>query len=151
MRMQDRIKKIRNELNLTQAEFGVALGLSPTSAASWEKKDAQEPSNLVKGLMRKTFGINIHWLETGEGEMFDRTNQPDETAKLIESVSDSPAMRSLLATWAQLSEHNKAVFEEYAAAYVEEYNRNKAERRKAELDALVESDTENAESEKKSV
>ena len=138
MRMQDRIKRIRNKLGMTQAEFGVALGLSPTSAASWEKKDAQEPSNLVKGLMRKTFGININWLETGEGEMFDKANQPDETAKLIESVSDSPAMRSLLATWAQLSEPNKAVFERFSADYVEAYNRRKAEADTARTEALLE-------------
>lgn len=137
MRMQDRIKRIRNKLGMTQAEFGVALGLSPTSAASWEKKDAQEPSNLVKGLMRKTFGININWLETGEGEMFDKANQPDETAKLIESVSGSPAMRSLLATWAQLSDENKAVFERFAADYVEDYNRRKAEAETARIEALL--------------
>lgn len=137
MRMQDRIKQIRNELGMTQAEFGVALGLSPTSAASWEKKEAQEPSNLVKGLMRKTFGININWLETGEGEMFDRANQPDETAKLIDSVSYSPAMRSLLATWAQLSDENKAVFEQFAAAYVEDYNQRMAAEKIAQAEALM--------------
>lgn len=138
MRMQDRIKKIRNELGMTQAEFGVALGLSPTSAASWEKKDAQEPSNLVKGLMRKTFGININWLETGEGEMFEATTQQDETAKLIESISESPAMRSLLAAWAQLSDENKAVFERFAAAYVEDYNLRKAEADTARTEAMLE-------------
>ena len=137
MRMQDRIKRIRNKLGMTQAEFGVALGLSPTSAASWEKKDAQEPSNLVKGLMRKTFGININWLETGEGEMFEPTTQQAETARLIESISDSPAMRSLLATWAQLSAENKAVFERFAADYVEDYNRRKAEAETAQIDALL--------------
>ena len=138
MRMKDRIKKIRNELGMTQAEFGVALGLSPTSAASWEKKDAQEPSNLVKGLMRKTFGININWLETGEGDMFEPSTQQGETAKLIESISDSPAMRSLLATWAQLSDENKAVFERFAADYVEDYNRRKAEADTARTEAMLE-------------
>ena len=83
--------------------------------------------------------------------MFAPKTEQAETAKLIESISDSPAMRSLLATWAQLDPVYKEAFEKFAADYVEEYNRSEAERRKAELDALVESETEDAESEKKSV
>ena len=149
MRMQDRIKKIRNELGMTQAEFGVALGLSPTSAASWEKKDAQEPSNLVKGLMRKTFGININWLETGEGEMFEPSTQQSETAKLIESISGSPAMRSLLAAWAQLSDENKAVFERFAADYVQDYQRRKAEADTERFKALLSEPEKEADADQK--
>ena len=63
--------------------------------------------------------------------------QADETARMIESVSDSPAMRSLLATWAQLSDENKAVFEAFAAAYVEDYNRRVAEQAVSVDQAIV--------------
>ena len=148
--MKDRIISLRNKLNLTQTEFGEKIGLTRNAVAAYERGIAN-PTGTAIIAIENVFHVNRHWLETGEGEMFDKSEQLDETARLIESVSDSPAMLSLLATWAQLSDHNKAMFEEYAAAYVEEYNRNKAERRKAELDALVESDTEDAESEKKSV
>lgn len=148
--MKDRIISLRNKLNLTQTEFGEKIGLTRNAVAAYERGIAN-PTGTAIIAIENVFHVNRHWLETGEGEMFDRTNQPDDTAKLLDSVSDSPAMRSLLATWAQLSDENKAVFEKFAAAYVEEYNRSEAERRKAELDALVESDTEDAESEKKSV
>ena len=88
-----------------------------------------------------TFHVNREWLETGEGEMFDKAIQPDETARMIESVSDSPAMRSLLETWAQLSDENKAVFERFAADYVEDYNRRKAESDTVRAEAMLD-DTE---------
>lgn len=69
MEMRDRIKAIRTDAGLTQAEFSIKLGFAPTSAASWEKKDAQEPSEPIKLLICKTFGIREEWLRTGEGEM----------------------------------------------------------------------------------
>lgn len=148
--ISDRFKQMREALGKTQTEFGVGIGVSRSVIKNIEYGVTQ-PTKLFLTHLCEVYKVNQIWLETGEGEMFDKANQPDETAKLIESISDSPAMRSLLATWAQLSDENKAVFEKFAADYVEEYNRSEAERRKAELEALVESDTENAESEKKSV
>ena len=148
--ISERFKQLRDELGKSQTEFGAGIGVSRSVINNIER-GVTEPSDIFLNHLCVVYNVNRAWLETGEGEMFAPTTEQAETARMIESISDSPAMRSLLATWAQLSDHNKAVFEEYAAAYVEEYNRNKAERRKAELDALVESDTENEESEKKSV
>ena len=45
----------------------------------------------------------------------------------------------LLATWAQLSAENKAVFECFAFDFVEEYRRRKADAATAETQALLES------------
>ena len=141
MEMRDRIRAIRTHknVNMTQAEFSVSLGLAPTSAASWEKKsNPQIPTESMRILICTKFGVNRTWLETGEGDMFEPTTKADETARMIESVSNSPAMRSLLATWAQLSDENKAVFERFAADYVEDYNRRKAEADTARTEALLE-------------
>ena len=141
MEMRDRIRAIRTHknVNMTQAEFSVSLGLAPTSAASWEKKsNPQIPTESMRILICTKFGVNRTWLETGEGDMFEPATKADETARMIESVSNSPAMRSLLATWAQLSDENKAVFEKFAADYVEDYNRRKAEADTARTEALLE-------------
>lgn len=140
MEMRDRIRAIRTHknVNMTQAEFSVSLGLAPTSAASWEKKsNPQIPTESMRILICEKFHVNRTWLETGEGDMFEPATQADETARMIESVSDSPAMRSLLATWAQLSDENKAVFEAFAAAYVENYNRRAAEQAVSADQAIV--------------
>lgn len=146
----DNIRALRELKNMSRREFGEALYVSQDVINNLERNRVA-PTELMIKCICDTFHVNREWLGTGEGEMFDKANQPDETAKLIESISDSPAMRSLLATWAQLDPVYKEAFEKFAADYVEEYNRSEAERRKAELDALVESETEDAESEKKSV
>lgn len=148
--LNERVREARNALGLSQTEFGARIGVSIDVIKNIEN-NRTNPSNLLLNHMCEIHHVNREWLETGEGDMFEPSTQQDETAKLIESVSDSPAMRSLLATWAQLDPVYKEAFEKFAADYVEEYNRSEAERRKAELDALVESETEDAESEKKSV
>lgn len=146
----DNIRALRELKNMSRREFGEALYVSQDVINNLERNRVA-PTELMIKCICDTFHVNREWLETGEGEMFAPKTEQAETAKLIESISDSPAMRSLLATWAQLDPVYKEAFEKFAADYVEEYNRSEAERRKAELDALVESETEDAESEKKSV
>ena len=135
--MKTRIFELRNRLNLTQTEFGEKIGLTRNAIAAYERGNANPTGTAIMAIVT-VFHVNRAWLETGEGDMFDQSYEQAETARMIESISDSPAMRSLLATWAQLSDHNKAVFEEYAAAYVEDYNRRIAEAKIAQAEALVE-------------
>lgn len=148
--MEKRIQAARKAKGLTLKQLGDIIGISESAVSNIER-GRNKPSGSTLILLCEKLGIDREWLETGEGDMFAPVSEQDETAKLIESISDSPAMRSLLETWAQLSDENKAVFERFAADYVQDYNQREAERRKAELDALVESETEDAESEKKSV
>ena len=134
--LNERVREARNALGLSQTEFGARIGVSIDVIKNIEN-NRTNPSNLLLNHMCEIHHVNREWLETGEGEMFAPTTEQAETAKLIESISDSPAMRSLLATWAQLSEENKAVFERFAADYVDDYLRRKAEAKTARIDALL--------------
>lgn len=100
MELRDRIKMIRNDAGLTQSEFSVKLGFAPTSAASWEKKDAQEPSEPVKLLICKTFGIREEWLRTGEGDMKEAPFI-DYLDKLARQYNLGPGATALLRATAQ--------------------------------------------------
>ena len=133
----DNIRALRELKNMSRREFGEALYVSQDVINNLERNRVA-PTELMIKCICDTFHVNREWLETGEGELFDKSEQLDETAKLIESISDSPAMRSLLATWAQLSDENKAVFERFAADYVEDYMRRKAEADTARTEALLE-------------
>ena len=134
--ISERFKQLRDELGKSQTEFGAGIGVSRSVINNIER-GVTEPSDVFLNHLCDVYNVNRQWLETGEGELFDKSEQLDETAKLIESISDSPAMRSLLATWAQLSDENKAVFERFAADYVEDYNRRKAEADTARTEALL--------------
>ena len=135
--ISERFKQLRDELGKSQTEFGAGIGVSRSVINNIER-GVTEPSDVFLNHLCVVYNVNRAWLETGEGEMFAPVSEQDETAKLIESISDSPAMRSLLATWAQLSDENKAVFERFAADYVEDYMRRKAEADTARTEALLE-------------
>ena len=134
--MKTRIFELRNRLNLTQTEFGEKIGLTRNAIAAYERGNANPTGTAIMAIVT-VFHVNREWLETGEGDMFDQSYEQAETARMIEAISDSPAMRSLLAAWAQLSDENKAVFERFAADYVEDYNRRIAEAKIAKAEALV--------------
>ena len=134
--ISERFKQLRDELGKSQTEFGAGIGVSRSVINNIER-GVTEPSDVFLNHLCVVYNVNREWLETGEGELFDKSEQLDETAKLIESISDSPAMRSLLATWAQLSDENKAVFERFAADYVEDYNRRRTEQALSVDQAIV--------------
>ena len=134
--ISERFKQLRGELGKSQTEFGAGIGVSRSVINNIER-GVTEPSDVFLNHICVIYNVNREWMENGEGEMFDKSEQLDETAKLIESISDSPAMRSLLATWAQLSDENKAVFKRFAAAYVQDYNRRNAEADTARTEALL--------------
>lgn len=135
--ISERFKQLRDELGKSQTEFGAGIGVSRSVINNIER-GVTEPSDVFLNHLCVVYNVNRAWLETGAGERFEQTTEQDETAKLIESISGSPAMRSLLATWTQLSDENKAVFERFAADYVEDYNRRKAEADTARTEALLE-------------
>lgn len=134
--ISERFKQLRYELGKSQTEFGAGIGVSRSVINNIER-GVTEPSDVFLNHLCVVYNVNREWLETGEGEMFNKSEQLDETAKLIESISDSPAMRSLLATWAQLSDENKAVFKRFAAVYVKDYMRREAEADTARTEALL--------------
>lgn len=105
--MRERIRNVRKNAGLTQQEFSVKLGYAPTSAASWEKTDAQEPPEPVKLLICKMFGVNEQWLRTGEGEMYVET-----PASMLDRLADERDMgpggrlllKSILRVYEELGE-----------------------------------------------
>ena len=120
--ISERFKQLRDELGKSQTEFGAGIGVSRSVINNIER-GVTEPSDVFLNHLCVVYNVNRAWLETGAGERFEQTTEQAETARMIESISDSTAMRSLLATWAQLSDENKAVFERFAADYVQDYNR----------------------------
>lgn len=74
-----RLKHLRKHLGLVQQDVADRLDVAFSSVSSWEKT-----GNIPKAkrlLLCKVFGVNLRWLETGEGEMFDTAAQPLATPR----------------------------------------------------------------------
>lgn len=67
--IRDRIKMIRENLGLSQAEFGEKLSLERSAISLIERKQRNATDRFIKDICRE-FSVDYIWLTTGEGEMF---------------------------------------------------------------------------------
>lgn len=67
--LNERIKKIRKCLDLTQQEFADKLKIKRNTVATYETGKSN-PSDAAVVLICKTFNVSETWLRTGEGKMF---------------------------------------------------------------------------------
>lgn len=67
--MNERIKKVRNSLNISQTDFAQKLSVSRSAVCKMESGENYPSEQTIK-LMCNEFSVNEEWLRTGNGEMF---------------------------------------------------------------------------------
>lgn len=76
--MNERIKKLRKHLDLTQKEFGERLGIKGTTIANYEL-GRNEPIDAVISLICREFNVDEEWLRNGTGDnMFIEMDAEDQ-------------------------------------------------------------------------
>ena len=75
--MNERIKKLRKILGLTQQEFANRIGIKRNTVATYES-GRNEPIDAVIALICREFNVNEQWLRTGEGEIFVQLTRKEE-------------------------------------------------------------------------
>lgn len=93
--MKDRIKQIRLARNMTMEEFGHNIGIQK-SAVSKIENGTSNPSEQTILLICDKFGINRHWLETGEGERLKHSPSDQLIPELQQVLSRYPAVANVL-------------------------------------------------------
>lgn len=83
MSINQRVKQVRQSLNLSQAKFAQALSISNGYIAGIELGHNHVNDRIVK-LICFTYSVSEHWLKTGEGEMF--YEKPNQLLELASSV-----------------------------------------------------------------
>ena len=69
MEIKDRLRNLRRQLDLTQAEFAERIGSVQNTITGYEN-GRRQPSGAVISLICKEFNVNEEWLRDGVGEMF---------------------------------------------------------------------------------
>lgn len=122
--MNERLKKLRKVLKLSQDAFGERIGLSGGGISLLEMGKRNITDQNVKSICRE-FSVDYIWLTTGEGEMFletdddfmekiDRimTGENDARKNMIKTLlnasdSDIEALDSLIDYYTTSKETNK--------------------------------------------
>lgn len=87
--MNERLKKLRKSLDLTQQAFADRIGISRGNIAAYEVgKNAI--SDAVISLICREFDINEEWLRDGTGEMKRTLTRDEEIISFIGKMQLSP-------------------------------------------------------------
>ena len=89
----ERIKSVRNMLNLTQQAFSERLGLKRNTIGSYEI-NAGVPSDRTISDICREFGVNEIWIRTGEGEPFQEETRQEQIMRFAtQTVKGSDEFR----------------------------------------------------------
>ena len=91
--MNERIKKLRKALDITQQEFADRINVKRNTVATYEL-GRSEPSNSAIALICREFNVSETWLRTGEGEMFIEVDADKELATLFAKFAQSTIVKN---------------------------------------------------------
>lgn len=83
--MNERLKKLRKDLDMTQQEFAERIGIKRNTIATYES-GRNEPIDAVISLICTKFNVSETWLRTGKGEMFITLTRDEEISQFVGKV-----------------------------------------------------------------
>ena len=118
--MRKRIGQLRKSLGLTQKQFGEKIGVQRGTVTNYEL-GRNIPTETVRLMISKIYGVRREWLETGEGEMFKKKNRYEQAWDMSEKyLKDENEMfrQRLISEISELSEDQLAILAEIVAKTV---------------------------------
>lgn len=97
--MKNRVREIRRTLSLSQAEFAKSIAMGQTGVSMVENGTRELTDRQIITICA-VFGVDEHWLRTGEGEPFPLPPQEDldlQDALFALQVDDMDPFRKSLA------------------------------------------------------
>lgn len=115
--MNERIRKLRKSLGLTQEKFAERLGIKRNTVANYEI-GRNEPIDAVVSLICRVYGVNEVWLRTGDGgdeNMFTQVNEDDRYSLNLGklSVTENQTVKNMVNTIAEADPEKLKYIEEF--------------------------------------
>lgn len=120
--MKDRIKELRKNKKLTQAEFGKRIGVKGNTITTYENGSRVPSEAVIKSICR-VFNVNEDWLRTGRGDPDIQLSRDEELAQFFGEVmkgEDPDFRRRLLSVMSRLTTDEWALLEKMAWKLVDE-------------------------------
>lgn len=119
-KLNERLKKLRKTLDLTQQEFADKVGTPRDNIGGYET-GRRKPSDAVISLICKTNfppkgKVNENWLRTGEGDMFMEMSRDEQIEKFVGDLlhgEEDSFKRRLISGLAALDENGWKVLEDF--------------------------------------
>jgi len=86
MAVNERIKKLRKSLGLTQVEFGHKVGIKQGQLTGIERGKTVITEKTIKAIS-SVLSVSENWLRTGEGEMYSREDSHNKVICLFSELN----------------------------------------------------------------
>ena len=113
--LNERIKKLRKTLDMTQQAFADKLGVKRNTVGQWECGVNPLTDQTVVSICRE-FNVNENWLRTGEGDMFTEMSRDEQIEKFVGDLlhgEEDSFKRRLISGLAALDENGWKVLEDF--------------------------------------
>jgi transcriptional regulator with XRE-family HTH domain len=111
MEIGDRLKMVRKLKGLSLGKLAALTGLSKGNLSSYENNKTN-PSVTALVPILKHLGVNINWLLTGEGEIFNCNNKEDNAEIKKRLAEAEEELRQLRLQYASLQDQNEELNQE---------------------------------------
>ena len=124
--MNERIKKLRKALDLTQQEFADRIGVKRNTVATYEI-GRNEPIDAVIALICREFNVSEVWLRTGEGDMLIRLPEDAEFDLMMTQIqeSDDSLIKAILRAYWNLPDEKKAAIRDLVDGIISNLEKEK--------------------------
>ena len=132
--MKDRIKELRKNKKLTQAEFGERIGVKGNTITTYENGSRVPSEAVIKSICR-VFNVNEDWLRTGRGDPYIQLSRDEELAQFFGDVmkgEDPDFRRRLLSVMSRLTTDEWALLERMAWKLVDELRQDSGQEASSE-------------------
>lgn len=119
--MNERLKKLRKALDLTQQQLAEHLGVKRNTVAQWELGINAITEQVITSICRE-FDVNKEWLRTGEGEMFVIRSDEEELAAFFGDILNdgSSFKKRFISALAALDTEDWEVIEKFINSIIAE-------------------------------
>jgi transcriptional regulator with XRE-family HTH domain len=120
-KLNERLKKLRKALDLTQQQLAEHLGVKRNTVAQWELGINAITEQVITSICRE-FDVNKEWLRTGEGEMFViRSNEEELAAFFGDILNDGSSFKKrFISALAALDTEDWEVIEKFINSIIAE-------------------------------
>lgn len=114
----ERIKNVRDSLDITQAVFAEKLGTARNTIANYEIGRREPMEATIKAICRE-FNVSYDWLKYGTGEMFDSV--PETLVDELANEFDLDDLdRRIILGYLRLTEFERATIKRYIQNVLDE-------------------------------
>lgn len=120
-KLNERLKKLRKTLDLTQQQLAEHLGVKRNTVAQWELGINAITEQVITSICRE-FDVNKEWLRTGEGEMFVIRSDEEELAAFFGDILNdgSSFKKRFISALAALDTEDWEVIEKFINSIIAE-------------------------------